>query len=53
MFVCGTNENAFQGRFLRESDLTLLRTISAGCAAEETQKHAHEILQSKSTADLH
>ena len=52
MIVCGTNDNAFRERLLRESDLTLSRAISAGHAAEETRKHAREILQSQSGADL-
>ena len=48
MIVCGTNDTAFRETLLRESDLTLSRAISAGHTAEETQKHAHEILQSQS-----
>ena len=43
MIVSGTNDNAFHERLLRESDLTLSRAISAGHAAEKTQKHAREI----------
>ena len=53
MIVCGTNDNAFRETLLRESDLTLSRAISAGHTAEETQKHAHEILQSQSAPDLY
>ena len=53
MIVCSTNDNAFRERLLRESDLTLSRGISAGHAAEETRKHAREILQLQSSADLH
>ena len=45
MIVCGTNENAFRERLLTESDLTLLRAISAGHAAEETWKHACKTLK--------
>ena len=45
MIICGTNDNAFRERLLRESDLTLSRAISAGHAAEVAQKHAREILQ--------
>ena len=53
MIVCGTNDNAFRERHLRESGLTLSRAISAGHAAEETRKHAREILLSQSAAGLH
>ena len=49
MIVCGTNDNAFLERLLRESDLTFSRATSA----KKTQKQAHEIFQSQSTADLH
>ena len=52
MIVCGTNDNAFREKLLRESDLTLSRAISAGHAIEETREHDREILQVKSTADL-
>ena len=52
MIVCGTNDNAFCERHLRKSDLTLSKAISAGHAAEETRKHAREILQSQSASDL-
>ena len=53
MIVCGTNDNTFPERLLRESALTLSRAISAGHAAEKTRKHTREILQSQSVADLH
>ena len=53
MIVCGTNDNTFRERLLRESDLTLSKVISAGLAAEETRRHAREILQFQSAADLH
>ena len=53
MIICGTNDNVFCERLLGESDLTLLRAISAGHAAEKTQKHASEILKSQSAANLH
>ena len=33
MIACGTNDNAFRKRLLRESDLTLWRASSAGHAA--------------------
>ena len=52
MIVCGTNDNAFHEKLLRESDLTLSRAISAGHAIEETREHDREILQVQSTADL-
>ena len=45
MIFCGTNDNAFSEKLLRESNLTLLRVIGVGHAAEETWKHACEILQ--------
>ena len=48
MIVCGTNDNAFCQRLLKESDFTLSRAISAGHAAKESRTHAHEILQSQS-----
>ena len=47
MIVCGINDNALRERLLRDSELTLSRTISAGHVAEETQKHAYEIVQSQ------
>ena len=53
VIFCGTNENAFLERLLRESDLTLSRAISAGHAAEETRKHACEILQFQSAAEFY
>ena len=52
MIVCGTNDNAFREKLLRESDLTLSRAVSAGHAIEETREHDREILQVQSTADL-
>ena len=52
MIVCGTNDNAFREKLLRESDLTLSRAISAGHAIEESREHDREILQVQSTADL-
>ena len=45
--------NSLRERLLRESELTLPKAISAGHAAEETRKHAREILQSNETIDLH
>ena len=53
MIVYDTNDNTFHKRFMRESDLTLLRTISSGHAAEQIWKHALKILQSQSTANCH
>ena len=53
MIVCGTNDNSLRERLLRESELTLPKAMSAGHAAEETRKHAREILQSNETIDLH
>ena len=51
MIVCGTTNNYLHEGFLRECDLTLSKSISADHDAEETRKHAHEILRSQPTAD--
>ena len=53
MIVCVTNDNSLRERLLHESELTLPKAISAGHAAEETCKHAREILKSNETIDLH
>ena len=53
VIVCGTNDNSLRERLLRESELTLPKAMSAGHAAEETRKHAREILQSNETINLH
>ena len=53
MIVCGTNDNYLRERLLLESELTLPKAISAVHAAEETRKHAREILKSNGTIDLH
>ena len=53
MIFCGTNDNDFRKRLLRESDLTLSRAISTGHAAAEPRKHARDILQLQSAADFH
>ena len=53
MIVCGTNDNSLRERLLRESELTLSKAIFAVHAAEETRRHAREILKSNETADLH
>ena len=53
MIVCGTYDNSLRERLLRESELTLPKAIPAGHAAEETRKHAREILKSNETIDLH
>ena len=52
MIVCGTKDNSLRERLLRECDLTLSKAISAGHAAEETRKHAREILRSQPSADV-
>ena len=52
MIVCGTKDNSLRERLLRECDLTLSKAISAGHAAEETRKHAREILRSQPSADI-
>ena len=43
MIGFGTNGNFLGEYFLRESDLILLKAISAGHTAEETLKHAGQI----------
>ena len=43
MIICGTNDNAFRERLLRESDPIFRRASSAGHAAEETRKHARDL----------
>ena len=52
MIVCSTKDNSLRERLLRECDLTLSKAISANHAAEETCKHAHEILRSQPSADV-
>ena len=52
MIVCGTKDNSLCEGLLRECDLTLSKAISAGHAAEETRKHAPEILISQPSADI-
>ena len=51
--VCGTNDNSLREHLLHEFELTLSKAISAGHAAEETCKHAREILNSNETINLH
>ena len=53
LFFCGANDNTFHEKFLRASDITLSRSISAGHAAEETGKNVYEILQFQSMSNLH
>ena len=48
-----TCDNSLRERLLRECDLTLPKAIAAGHAAEETRKHAREILKSNEPAALH
>ena len=50
MIVCGTKDNYLRERLLWECDLTLSKAINAGHAAEETRKHAHQILRYQPTA---
>ena len=52
MIVCGTRDNSLPERLLWECDFTLPKAISAGNAAEETHKHAPEILRSQPTPAL-
>ena len=44
MIVCGNRDNSFPKKLLRECDLTLSKAINANYAADETHKHACEIL---------
>ena len=53
MIVCCTNDNSWRESLLWESDLSLPKAVFAGHAAEETRKHAREILKSNETIDLH
>ena len=53
MIVCGTRDNSLCERLLREWDPTLSKAIGVGHAAEETHKHAHEILRSQPTVDIY
>ena len=50
--IFGIPYKSLRERYLREPDLILSRAIRAGHATEETHKHAHEILQFQTTADL-
>ena len=45
MIVCGANNNSLRECLLCESELTLPKAISAGHVAEETRKHACNILK--------
>ena len=47
------NDNSLREHLLRESELTLLKAISAGHATEETHKYACKILKSNEIIDLH
>ena len=53
IIVCDTNDNSLREHLLCESELTLPKAIYTGHAAEETCKHAHKILKSNETIDLH
>ena len=52
MIVCDTKLNSLRERLPRECDLTLSKAINAGHTAEETRKHAREILRSQPTAGI-
>ena len=47
----GTKDNSFCQR-LQKCNLTLFKAISPGYFAEETHKHAYEILKSQPTVDI-
>ena len=52
MTLCGTRDNSLRERVLRECDLPMSKAISAGHAADETRKHAFQILLSQPRADI-
>ena len=52
MIVFGTKNNSLRERLHREFDLTLSKAISVCHAAEETHKHAREIVRSQPTTDI-
>ena len=52
MIVCGTKNNSFRERLLRECDLTLSKAISTDHATEETRKHACKILRVQPSVDI-
>ena len=52
MTVCGTKYNSPREKILRECDLTLSKAISASHVAEETRKHAREIIRSQHSVDI-
>ena len=52
MIVFGTKNNFLRERLHREFDLTLSKAISVCHAAEETHKHAREIVRSQLTSDI-
>ena len=52
MFVCDTKDNLLRESLLRECDLTLSKEASVGHTAEETRKHARDILRSQPTAKI-
>ena len=52
MIVWGTSDNALLERLLQKHNATLSKVISAGHAAEETRKHAHENLRSQPTTNI-
>ena len=43
IIVCGTSDNRLRERLLPEHDLTLVKAVEIGHAAEETSKHAKEL----------
>ena len=51
MIVCGTYDNSFRELLFCGSELALPKAISAGHAADETRKHAREILKLNETVD--
>ena len=52
MIVCGTRDNSLREMLLQECNLTLSKALSAGHAAEETRKHARQILRPQPSTDF-
>ena len=52
MILCRARDNSLCERLLWEYNLTLYKAISAGYAAQETRKHAREILRCQPTAGV-
>ena len=51
MIICGVSDNVLRERMLRESNLTLKKTIELGLAAEETRIHSKQLSGNDATVD--